>query len=154
MAKLAGDKRVIDTTDSIPYPYEEHMAISWIKSHKNSNNSYHFAVRLKNKELIGCTGIVVSENNGNLGWWIGVPYWNQGYCTEAVRKVIQFAFYELNLDQVWARCLTHNIPGRRVMEKTGMGFQSTSQELCRQKLREMSLHILTKTDYYSKIDQI
>jgi [ribosomal protein S5]-alanine N-acetyltransferase len=37
-----------------------------------------------------------------MGFWIGVDYWSQGYATEAGRAVIQFAFEQLNLNRVHA----------------------------------------------------
>ena len=34
VAKMAGDRRVVEMTTNIPYPYEAHMAISWIEVHR------------------------------------------------------------------------------------------------------------------------
>jgi len=55
-----------------------------------------------------------------LGYWIGVPYWSNGYCTEAARALVTYGFEELELDSVQARHLVENPASGRVMNKLGM----------------------------------
>jgi RimJ/RimL family protein N-acetyltransferase len=73
-------------------------------------------------ELIGVVGLVVraQDNAAEVGYWLGVPYWNQGYTTEAVRAVIDFAFETMGLNRIAASYLVRNPASGRVMEKAGM----------------------------------
>lgn len=126
VAKLAGDKRVVDMTASIPYPYETSMAVSWIQTHHKQRVdelNYIFAIRLRlTEELIGCINIGLNDrhNRGYLGYWLGHQYWGQGFCTEAVKRILKFGFEEKNLHKIWAEHKTMNTASARVMEKAGM----------------------------------
>lgn len=126
VAKLAGDKRVVDMTASLPYPYEISMAITWIKSHKEQlekDQNYIFAIRLKsNSQLIGCINIGLNDRHdrGYVGYWVGHEFWNHGFCTEALREIIKFGFEEKKVNKIWAEHKTFNIGSGRVMEKAGM----------------------------------
>jgi len=55
-----------------------------------------------------------------LGYLLNRKYWNQGYITEATRKVIAFGFEQLGLHRIIASCDPANIGSYRVMEKIGM----------------------------------
>lgn len=56
---------------------------------------------------------------GSLGYWIGEPYARNGYMTEAVSCLLDFAFGELGLNRVEAACLPENIASRALLRKTG-----------------------------------
>jgi RimJ/RimL family protein N-acetyltransferase len=60
-----------------------------------------------------------------LGYWIGVPYWGNGYATEAGRAVLDHGFGELGLNRVYAHCFARNPASRRVLEKLGMRHEGT-----------------------------
>ena len=131
--RLAGAWEIADTTANIPHPYEEGMAESWIASHADTfktGEQVTFAVtRHAGDELIGAIGLVLDRGYlGELGYWIGLPYWGQGYCTEAGRAVIEYAFGELGLQRVFARALRRNQASRRVLEKLGMRHEGTLRQ--------------------------
>jgi RimJ/RimL family protein N-acetyltransferase len=63
-----------------------------------------------------------------LGYWTGVPYWGQGYMTEAVRAVIAFGFDTLGLHRIQATAYPRNVGSWRVMEKAGMTYEGTLRE--------------------------
>ncbi len=96
--RLAGDARIADTTLSIPHPYLDGMAEQWIGTHQerfDKGELVNFAITLRDSgELIGAIGLEVrrSQNRAELGYWIGVPFWNRGYCTEAARAVLAHGF--------------------------------------------------------------
>jgi RimJ/RimL family protein N-acetyltransferase len=55
-----------------------------------------------------------------IGWLLGKSFWGRGYAPEAARACLDFAWRELNLDEVVAITYRGNHPSRRVMEKLGM----------------------------------
>jgi RimJ/RimL family protein N-acetyltransferase len=54
-----------------------------------------------------------------LGIWIGEPFWNKGFGTDAVRVLCRFAFTEMNLQRIELRVLENNARGIRAYEKVG-----------------------------------
>lgn len=69
-----------------------------------------------------------SSATAELGYWIGAPFWNSGYCTEAVMVVIDYGFATLGLERVFAHHLTRNPASGRVMQNAGMIFEGTSTQ--------------------------
>ena len=60
------------------------------------------------------------DGNAELGYWIGEPYWNRGYCSEAAKSLVQFAFEKLAVKNIMAEHLSSNPASGRVMQKLGM----------------------------------
>lgn len=156
VAKLAGDKRVVEMTASIPYPYETHMAVSWISSHLKQieeNSNYIFAIRLKETgELVGCISIGLNDRHdrGYLGYWIGYNYWGKGYCTEALKEVVKFGFEEKNVNKIWAEHKTFNVASGKVMEKAGMVHEGIMRNHYKQdngNFLDMSVKSILRNEY-------
>ena len=122
---LAGDREVYETTTTIPHPYKEGMAEHWISTHQgdyDNDKGLHLAITLKDGTLLGAIGFKFSlaNNRAEVGYWIGVPHWNQGFCTEALQAIIEFGFRTLGLHKITARHLLANEASGRVLIKTGM----------------------------------
>lgn len=123
---LAGAARVYETTLNIPHPYQDGMAEEWIASHASQfydGGGVTLAVTLKSDgSLIGAIGLmaVPSHQRAELGYWIGVPYWNNGYCTEAAIVIIRYGFDVLKFHKITANHLECNVASGRVMKKAGM----------------------------------
>lgn len=62
-----------------------------------------------------------------VGYWIGFPYLNQGYITEAVRAIFDFAFTVLNLHRLSLWIAVENYASLRVAEKLGLRYEGTAQ---------------------------
>jgi RimJ/RimL family protein N-acetyltransferase len=125
---LAGDRRIAETTLNIPHPYSEDAALMWIMGSRQrlqDGSDYTFAIiRHSDQQFIGAVGIHPGHNRqAEIGYWVGVPYWGQGYATEAARCVVQFGFEVLGLNRIYATYFAHNPASRRVMEKSGMTFE-------------------------------
>lgn len=134
VAYLAGDFDIAQMVSSIPHPYEEEMAVQWIQGHESlyqTNSAIHYAITLKpDGLLIGAMGLRFDWQNqsAELGYWIGKPYWNQGYATEAAQAVLEYAFRQRNLNRVEARHMTKNPASGRVMQKIGMTYEGTLRQ--------------------------
>jgi ribosomal-protein-alanine N-acetyltransferase len=72
--------------------------------------------------LVGAIGLGIEpeHSRAELGYWVGVPFWREGYATEAGREVVRYAFEELGLNRVYAFHFTRNPASGRVLEKIGM----------------------------------
>ncbi len=59
-----------------------------------------------------------------LGYWLGVHFVEQGFMTEALAAVVEFAFDDLGLSRLEAACLPENFRSRRLLERTGFNEES------------------------------
>ena len=132
--KLAGERDIAATTSNIPHPYKDGMAEEWINTHTpnlKDGKSVVWAITCKENDsdtdttLIGAIDINVdqSEKIGELGYWIGKPYWNCGYCSEAAKVALNYGLDVLKLKSVHAFYLAKNPASGRVLQKIGMKFE-------------------------------
>ena len=66
-----------------------------------------------------------------LGYWIGAVHARQGYVTEALGAVLEFAFRRLGLHRIEAACLSHNEASRRLLLKCGFQEEGYAREYLR-----------------------
>jgi [ribosomal protein S5]-alanine N-acetyltransferase len=124
--QLVGDPAIANTTLNIPHPYLNGMAEGWIATHQPQfeiGTSVVFAITLRTTgELIGAIGLEIEHRHdrAELGYWIGVPYWGQGYCTEAGNALFAYGFTDLALNRIYACHFTRNPASGKVMQKLGM----------------------------------
>lgn len=123
--RLAGDRAVASTTLNIPHPYPEGAAEEWIATHAprwEDREALVLGVRTEEDGIVGAIGLelCLEHRRAELGYWIGVPFWNRGYATEAAEAVLDFGFDTLDLNRVEAQALTRNPASERVLEKLGM----------------------------------
>lgn len=122
---LSQNKDLLKATEPYPDPYEEYKALSWIKTHsqERSNNNYIYAIRSKEYHyLMGSIELNIDQihNRGFLSYWIGSSFWNKGFATEAVKKILDFAFILKNLNRVWCYRDQDNIASEHVLKKSGL----------------------------------
>jgi RimJ/RimL family protein N-acetyltransferase len=143
---LAGDERIADVTAHIPHPYPESLASEWIASHAAQHaagRAQIMAITLsENGELIGAVSAQdIHQGCGELGYWIGVPYWGQGYATEAVSALVQEVFASGRVQRLQARVLVRNPGSARVLEKAGFSRSGEGMSVCGYRCRsEPVLH--------------
>ena len=131
--RLAGAKEVAAGT-FLPHPYENGLAEQWIADQeraKEGGTAVSFAITLAdNATFIGSIGlnIVPIHRHARLGYWLGVPYWNHGYCTEAVTAVLAYGFGQLNLNRIYAPHFLGNTASGRVLQKVGMTYEGRMRE--------------------------
>ncbi|WIV20299.1 GNAT family N-acetyltransferase [Paenibacillus polygoni] len=127
--QLAGDKYIAEMTLYIPHPYEDGMAKEWIDTHSeqfNKERSLTLAIVHKEEDyLIGAITIGWNKqfDHGELAYWIGNEYKSNGYCTEAAKGIVQYAFEEMKLNRIYARHLARNPASGKVMQKIGMKYE-------------------------------
>ena len=138
---LAGDYDVACMTGTIPHPYSEQMAAEWISGAIDGEEGVVFMIE-RDGTLVGCTGYrAFGEDHAELGYWIGKPYWGQGYATEAVMTLVAHAFDVDGFDYVTAGHFADNPASARVLRKLGFVTQGDEMRDCA--ARGTTAHCLT-----------
>jgi RimJ/RimL family protein N-acetyltransferase len=123
IATWIGDWDVAKNLASVPHPYSEDNAREFVTraAEKRALGEGHcFAVtRKEDGAFMGACGLLLKDGRFELGYWLGKPFWRQGYATEAARKVVSFAFHDLKATSVWAGWYHDNPASGRVLQKLG-----------------------------------
>lgn len=141
--ELAKDYDVVRTTLSIPHPYPKGSAKDFIKRVDEEENKGKFiglsVIEKKSTELIGVINLSLTTQHqrGELAYWIGKPYWNKGYGTEAAQAMVVYGFEKLLLNKIFAASFTSNPGSFRILEKIGMTYEGTLKQ-----------HVIREGNYY------
>ncbi len=134
--RLAGAREVADTTLTIPHPYPEGGGADWIMTHDDAwkrDRGLTLAICLgpAGDTLVGAISIALfmPHSYGELGYWIAVGSWGQGYATEAAHAVTAYAFTALSLHRVQGRHFTRNPASGRVLQKLGMQLEGIHRDV-------------------------
>jgi RimJ/RimL family protein N-acetyltransferase len=157
--RLAGEREIADTTMTIPHPYEDGMVEEWIAGEEvacNAGKSMTLAIVLRgDAPLVGAIGLKIERDHdkAELGYWIGKPFWNCGYATEAGRALLGYGFGELQLNRIHAAHMGSNPSSGRVMEKLGMLYEGTArQELKKSgRLEDLVSYAILREDWSDAI---
>ena len=153
--KLAGDEAIASVTLNIPHPYEDGMAEAWIGTHPQrfaKGEEAVFAIVLReDNTLIGAIGLTINQEHerAETGYWIGKPYWGNGYCTEAAGEVVRFGFAELGLARIQAVHFTQNPASGRVMKKIGMTYEGSLRQYFKKRGNpiDLKMYAILRTEY-------
>ncbi|MCU5066559.1 MULTISPECIES: GNAT family N-acetyltransferase [Bacillus cereus group] len=133
--KLAGDYDVAKTTLSIPHPYPKGSAKDFIthmiQAEIDKKVVIFSIIDKNNTELIGVINLNLNHihKRGELAYWVGKPYWGNGFGTEAAKTLLHYGFNELHLNKIFAAAFTNNPGSWRIMEKIGMKHEGTFKQL-------------------------
>jgi RimJ/RimL family protein N-acetyltransferase len=128
IARLANDLRIAANTARLPHPYGIDDAEQFIAGANRQDGEAIFVITLDSTP-IGVCGVDPRAGGPEIGYWLGVAYWGQGYATEAARALIDYAFAGLRHEALQAGTRVSNPASRRVLEKCG--FQWTGVQLTR-----------------------
>jgi RimJ/RimL family protein N-acetyltransferase len=127
IARLANDRRIAENT-RLPHPYSQDHAIEFVRGTAKDRETV-FLIE-NNHTPIGMVGIERRQPDApELGYWLGVEHWGQGFATEAARAVIDFTFEEFDVEQLMSGARVVNPSSRNILEKCG--FQWIGVELHR-----------------------
>ena len=127
--------------------------LHYIQKSYRSGNFYDWAVVLNDeKKMIGTCGFTSLDFNHNVaevGYVLNPRYWGKGIATEAVMRVIDFGFMELNAHRIEAKYMLGNDASRRVMEKCGMTFEGVrrSSMFVKGKYRDIGICSVISDEY-------
>ncbi len=123
------------------------------------SNPETYAVCLKeNGNVIGSIGLKMGNatdmtdrnDECELGFWLGKPFWGQGLIPEAVHKILFHAFENLGMRAVWCGYYDGNTKSSRVQEKCGFKYHHTTKDVEVPLLGEVRVghvSLLTKQDW-------
>lgn len=115
-----------------PIHTSEENSLQIIKDVLSAKETYAVTIRDEEK-AIGSIGLMIGdksnlnipENEAEIGYWIGVPYWGCGFIPEAVQELMRYAFDELGMAALWCGYFDGNEKSKRVNEKCGFRFHHT-----------------------------
>lgn len=132
LVPLIGTREVAATTLRIPHPYTAQDAREYIaKAKVDCDGQVRRAITLRTDgRLIGGIGLAVDEQHqhAELGYWLGISYWGNGYATEAARAMLHYGFEALGLQRIFALHFAHNPASGRILEKLGMRHEGCQRE--------------------------
>ncbi|MFL5240273.1 MAG: GNAT family N-acetyltransferase [Rhizomicrobium sp.] len=136
LVPLIGDWDVAKNMGRVPYPYAEEDAYAFFdQAHRKRPAGTDFAFAIVQKSdaaYAGGCGVHLRENGEfEFGYWIGKPYWRNGYATEAARRLVQFAFDDLKIGTLTAAWHFDNPGSGHVLEKLGCVRTGTEERECR-----------------------
>lgn len=80
-------------------------------------------------KLNGHTDMTDRDDECELGYWVGKPFWGRGIMPEAAREMLRHAFEDLGIQRVWCGYYEGNTKSKRVQEKCGFKYQWTTQDV-------------------------
>jgi RimJ/RimL family protein N-acetyltransferase len=144
IATLVNDRRIAENTLRIPHPYGLADARAFLATANTTDDETVFLITARSAgtpagisggavlggNVLGACGIArLDGKQPEIGYWLGVPFWGNGYATEAARAVIDHAFGDLGCEHLLGGARVSNPASRRVLEKCG--FQWTGVGLYR-----------------------
>lgn len=121
------EKEISDLTLTVPYPYGEKEADSWIQycteQQKRVGATLQWAIRDKDAGLVGAIGFSEFKpgeaHKADLGYWVAKPFWGKGIATDAVSTLCKVGFEEMGLIRITASVFAHNARSEKVLLKCG-----------------------------------
>jgi ribosomal-protein-alanine N-acetyltransferase len=105
-----------------------------VRSKPFRDGGFHWAIHDKTGELTRSPGTAIGmisarpseqPGRGDVGYWLGKPYWGQGVMSEALTAVLDFSFYDLDHVKMEAEIFTNNDRSMRLVEGLGMQREGT-----------------------------
>jgi len=140
-----------------PHTSVEH-SLNVIKTVFKGEEAYAVCLKGDNRAIgaieLMLNGSSVNEIKNNeeceLGFWIGKPFWGQGLIPEAARELLRHAFEDLGMNKVWCGYYDGNLKSKRVQEKLGFKYQFTKENVdvpAMNEKRTMHVNCITKGEY-------
>ncbi|MEM6318113.1 MAG: GNAT family protein [Bacteroidota bacterium] len=132
LAQLANNKKLWDNLrDVMPHPYSEADAQFFIDLKAKDDPQQNFAITYQ-REFCGVIDVIpqqdVYRKTGEIGYWIGEPFWRKGIATEAIRQAVRYGFDVLRLHRIEAKVFEYNVGSKRVLEKNGFQLEGIARQ--------------------------
>lgn len=109
---------------TVPWPYPKDGVRDFVLSDilpEQGKDRWVWGLFLRSDpdELIGAVDLWREGKPEHRGFWLGRKFWGNGYMTEAVTPITDYAFAELGFEELIFENATANQRSRRVKEKMG-----------------------------------
>lgn len=157
LSRLADEPTIAAMTAALPSPYTlEHAQVFIAETHDQYAAGQTVSLGVHIQATGELTGIVslrlsMSHHSGNLGYWTGTRYQNQGYACEAAKGLLKHGFKDMNLNRIAGQCFSDNPASARVLEKCGLSYEGCTREafLKNGVFKNMLLFSLLRSEYES-----
>jgi RimJ/RimL family protein N-acetyltransferase len=123
LVTLADNRHVAEMLARMPHPYGEAEARAFLLMTRQRRTGTAYALTRKDDgAFVGCAGLNATDRGLELGYWIGEPYWKNGYATEAAHALVDLAFARTTVQVLHASCRVINPASRRVIHKCGFQY--------------------------------
>jgi len=117
------NRHVSTMLPAVPHPYTHNDATDFVaKAAAGAAGLCVYAITLaETGAFIGCCDVRLrcAGEGVEIGYWLGEPFWGQGYATEAISALIDTAFRATDIDVLYAACFASNAASRHVLAKAG-----------------------------------
>lgn len=129
LSELANNPAIAaNMMDQFPLPFTLEVAQQFITRHLAPTPTLIHAIEVDGTP-VGSIGIHplsdIDRFNGELGYWLGEPYWGRGIITQAIQLKVQHVFAHLDLQRIFARPFARNQASCRALEKAGFNLEAT-----------------------------
>ncbi|MFB6182162.1 MAG: GNAT family N-acetyltransferase [Candidatus Magasanikbacteria bacterium] len=137
LADLINNINITKNLAVVPHPYDKKDAEEFIEKcieqkEEEPRSDYCFAIEEKDSSnFLGTISIGKKDKDeevGKLGYWLAEKYWRQGYMSEALEKVLELGFDELDLRRIEAKVYTDNIASQKLLEKFDFKREGVQRE--------------------------
>ena len=119
VAKLLNDRELARMTNSIPHPYGLEDAQDYLAQAEDAESRAMFVIDHPEQGPIGVVGFDSENGAPEMKRWIGRPFWNLGFATEATKAALVWANRTWKRRYVLARHFSDNPASASVLCKTG-----------------------------------
>jgi [ribosomal protein S5]-alanine N-acetyltransferase len=154
LVPLIGTREVAATTGRIAHPYTEQHARDFLAMASDPDKIWLAITLRSDGRQVGGVGLRVDRQHqhAELGYWLGVSYWRQGYATEAAREMMRYGFEDLSLHRICASYFKNNEASGRVLQKLGMSQEGCQREHVRKRdqFLDLELYGILRKDWQSR----
>jgi [ribosomal protein S5]-alanine N-acetyltransferase len=147
---LAGEWDVAKNLGRLPHPYalaDAEFFLAKAIEGRAAGTDFNFAITRKaDGAFMGGCGIHLrSGGQFEFGYWLGKPFWKQGYATEAARRLVSYGFQTLKIETLVAGWFHDNPDSGRVLEKLGCAMSGAESRDCAARGHAVYCHLVTLT---------
>ena len=116
----------------VPYPYRLADAKAWLRTWRPDRPASEtgFTIELEGEGLIGHVGFHDDEQGTVIGYWLGEPYWNRGFMTEACDAALGWYFEVTGAPSIGSGVFHFNKASLAIQKKLGFTETGSSYRLC------------------------
>jgi RimJ/RimL family protein N-acetyltransferase len=133
LARLLNNFRVAGNLARVPYPYLETDAIAWLATWRPDTPAQQtgFTLELPGEGLVGHCGFHLADaGTPVVGYWLGEPFWNRGFMSEALAAVLRWYFETTAAASIASGVFHFNKASLAIQRKLGVVETGSSAMHC------------------------